>query len=245
MPNQLNPIHGSDLADLANASLGGYQNALDQNLLYSFLNEGKNEIWMILKELKVNYFGQVSQNTDSTQDNYFGPMNTGSRQYTLPVDYHEMKFIEVEDVGFEETHFEYRPISHPDWQAARRDDTNQQNDNDTTADDSVYYWDVFGKDQLLIAQYPRFAFHATLFYIRIIPDFNADDIIDEVLYPFSQKIAEYATKKAMMALQDQPMTAIWVEQFKQSVIRIVESASLRQSSDPIFVSDYLGTTIED
>jgi hypothetical protein len=48
--SSLNPVHGTDLADLVNAGLGGYQNAVDQALLYSFLNEGKNEVWMILKE---------------------------------------------------------------------------------------------------------------------------------------------------------------------------------------------------
>ena len=238
-------IHGSDLADLVNASLGGYQNALDQALLYSYLNEGKNMVWMILKELKVNYFGQTSQSTDNTQLNYFGPLATNSRQYTLPGDFHEMRFLEVEDVGWEDTRIEYRPISHPDWQDARRSNTNVDNDADLTLGDNVIYYDILGKNQLILAQYPQFPFHVTLIYIRIIPDFGADDVVDEILYPFSQKIAEYATKKAMLALQDEPMTDEWTKQWRDSVIMMTESASLRQSSDPLFVASFYGWSIED
>lgn len=240
----LQTITGQDVASLITKSLGGYANAVDQDFLYSALNEGKNEIWMILKELKVNYFAVSSQNTDSNADYYFPQLSQSSRQYTLPIDFSEMRFLEVLDVGYEDIRFEYRPFSSVDYQEARRGSTNEPTGSGSAASRAVYYWDIIGKNQLVLAQYPEINFNLIIWYVRIIPDVDAGDALDEVLYPYVQKIAEYATQKLTLALQDQVLTQEWRDQFKASVVRLAQAAGSRQSANPVFVIDYEGYPIE-
>ena len=240
----VNPIHGSDLALLANSALAGYQNAVDQELIYSFLNEGKNEIWMALKEEKANYFVVQSQNTNSSNDFFFPKLSQTAREYDLPSDFHEMRLVEVNDVGFEDVRFEWRSMSSIDFQEARRGSTNQPSGSGSAATRAVYYWDVVGKKRFVLAQFPEIPFNFTFWYVRIIPDFGPDDAVDEILYPFSQKISEFAVQKITLALQDQGLSEEWRKQFRESIVRIASSAAPRQSANPIFVSDFVGYTIE-
>ena len=238
------PIHGRDLADLMNNQLGGYQGALDDAMVFSFLNEGKNEVWGILKTLGQNYFGTSSQSTDTTQDSYFGPLDVTKREYNLPNDCREVRFLEVTDVGYEDTRFEYRPLSSTDFIDARRANTNNILNADTTIAQDVYYYTIVGKKTLMFAQFPQIAFHVTIWYNRILPDFDADAIVDEILYPFVQKITEYAVKKATLTLQDLPLSEAWRETWRESVQRIASTADPRDSSGPLFVDDYMGYSIE-
>lgn len=235
-------IYGSDLANLVNLSLGGYQNAIDGTLMFSVLNEAKNELWMKLKEEKVNYFGVQSQNTQPTAPFYFPPLTTNARAFPLPSDFHEMRLLEVTDVGYEGTIFEWRSMSSVDFQTSRRASTNNPAPDTTTG--YTYYWDVVGANTLVLAQFPAIPFNLIIWYIRFLPDFTAEDLLQEILYPYIQKLAEYATMKLMLALQDLPLNEEWRKQWRESLISVESSAAARQSSSPVFVTDFLGYPIE-
>lgn len=232
-------VKGQYLIDLANSLLGGYQNGVNSDVLLSLLNEGKNEVWMILKSLRADWFITSSQATDSTQNNYFGPMSTSVREYTLPNDFQEMKFLECLDVGYEDVAFVYRDMASAQWKEARRSSTNAPGGSQANLE---YHYDIVGKNQLVLAEYPEFNFQKVkLWYVRIIPDFDAGDLIDEIVYPYANKIAFYASKLAMLPLQDQPMYAAWKEEWKESIVRIASSADPRQISDTVYVDAWDGT----
>jgi len=240
MPPAIPQVKGQYLVDLANGLLGGYQNAVSSDVLLSFLNEGKNEVWMILKSLRADWFIQASQNNDSTANNYFGPMSTLIREYALPNDFQEMKYIECLDFGFEDVAFVYRDMASSVFKDLRRSSTNQPSGSQANLQ---YHYDIVGKNQLVLAEYPEANFqNVKLWYVRIIPDFGANDVIDEIVYPYANKIAFYAAKLAMLPLQDQPMYAAWKEEWKESVVRIASSADPRQISDTVYVDAWDGTS---
>lgn len=230
-------MNGQDLINEANARLAGYQNGVDAGALLSYLNEGKDEVWALLKELNEEYFVTSSQGTDSTLTNYFPTMSTTSRQYTLPCDLREIKFIEVSTPGFTEVIFEYRDITDEEFRNARRDATTL---NQLLVGPCTVFYTIVGKDQMLLAQYLPANLNITLWYVRSIPDFEADQDVDEVLFPYVKKVATYAAKKAMAGLQDPGQWSVWVAEWKQDCVTLQNSAAERNAADPIFVDDFCG-----
>lgn len=235
-PTAETAVSGQDLFDMANQRLLGYQNAVKAEALLSYLNEGKDEIWAILKNLQEEYFMQQTQSTDASQLNFFPQMATNQRQYTLPQDFREIWYIEVETPGFEQMIFTYKDINDNDFREARR----AANVDSTLSPSVEYFYTIFGKDQLLIAQFPETAFTVTIFYTRNILDFQLDDPIAEILLPYSKKIADYAVKKAMLGLQDQEQFNVWRQEWRDDITMIASSASPRNQADPVFVKDFLG-----
>lgn len=231
-------VNGQTLVDLANAFLGGYQNAVDEGVLLTLLNEGKNEVWMILKSLRADWFMQSSQNTDSNLANFFAPLNSAKREFPLPSDYHEMKFIEVLDAGFEDVEFIYRDMATSEWKEQRRANTNQAPNSTANLQ---YHYDIVGKNTMILAEYPQIGFNAKLWYVRMVPDFSIDDPVDEIVYPYGSKIAMYATKLLMLTNQDTQMWTAWKEEWKEAVQRIAMSASPRQIADTVYVESWDGT----
>jgi len=230
---------GQALIDLTNGFLAGYQNAVDSGMLLKLLNEGKNEVWMILKTLRQDWFIQSTQNTDATVNNFFGPLSTTVREYPLPADFHEMKFIEVLDVGFEDCAFIARDMASAQFKELRRSSTNQPAGTQANLE---YHYDIVGKGTFILAEYPEINFqNVRLWYVRMVPDFGPNDKIDEVVYPYSTKIAMYAAKLAMLPLQDQPMYESWTKEWKEAVMRIATSASPRQIADTVYVDAWDGT----
>lgn len=232
---------GQDLYDEAERRLLGYGNALDEDTLLSYLNEGKDAVWGVLKSLDQDYFLQTSQYSDNTQNNYFGPLSTTVRQYTLMPDFMEYRGVEVVPgmpSGFEQTVFRYLDIADPDWKSSRRSANVQQG---TTARID-YFFTIFAKNQLLFAQFPEVAFQLQWFYVRKIPDFQLSDStdLDEVILPYTRKIADFAVKKAMLGLQDQDQFQVWRTEWKDDIVEIATGSSPRNEGDPVFVSDFLG-----
>lgn len=240
MPTPALPtVKGQTLINLANTFVGGYENAVDSSSMLRLLNEGKNEVWMILKSLRADWFIKSSQNQDSTQNDFFGPMAMNTREYTLPVDFQEMKFIEVLDVGFEDVAFVYRDMASAQWKELRRSSTNQPSGTQANLE---YHYDIVGKRTLILAENPEANFqNVKLWYVRIIPDFGANDTIDEIIYPYVSKIAIYAAKTMMLPLQDEPMYDAWLKEWKEAVMRIAGSADPRQISDTVYVDAWDGT----
>src|SRR5690349_20818306 len=109
-------ITGQDLLDQVNGKVGAYANVLDSENVMKFINEGKDAVWSILKNLDDDYFNTSSQATDNTQNNYFATLVLGQRQYTLPADFKEIRFIEASaPSGYGDTKFIYKPMSDPIW----------------------------------------------------------------------------------------------------------------------------------
>lgn len=238
---------GQDLIDGTNSRLSGYQNAVDSDGLLSFLNEAKDEVWAVLKNLHTEYFETSTQNTTPSATNFFPLASDGSslpnntlqptvRQYKLPGDLREIKFIEVISKGYEQVVFTYRGIDSDDFRTARR----SSNVDSTLTPSIEYFYTISGKDQFVMAQYPEYPFQITLWYVRSLIDFTATDTIDEILFPYSKKMMDYAVKKAMLSLQDPGQFDRWTMQWKEDLKMIETSASPRNQADAEYVQDFLG-----
>lgn len=231
MPN--NPINGQDLIDLTNARLAGYANAVSQDDLLGFLCQAKDQVWGILKEQDEEYFLTFSQATTSTNPYYFAPLNTTTREYDLPDDFQEIKFIEVLTQGFADLKFVYRDATQEDFRSARRG-ANANNTPLSNPDTMLYT--IIGKGKFVLADYPPATLNLQLWYTRLIPDFEAADTIDEILFPFSKLLADFAAKRIMLATQDPTQFAAWSEAWREDVIAIAQGSGPRNQSDPTFVS---------
>src|ERR1700720_4171105 len=86
-PGSFAELRGSDIVAMVQDRLGGYANALNENVILDVINEGKDEVWSILKNLNENYFQSSTRYDDATQTNYFGPITPKEREYALPVDF--------------------------------------------------------------------------------------------------------------------------------------------------------------
>lgn len=234
-------VTGQTLIDLSMAFLGGYSNAIDPNVLLQMLNEGKNEVWAVLKGLRSDYFIRSTSyaQTDQNATNYFGPMSTSVREYTLPADFQEMKFIEVLDPGYEDTEFIYRDMSSAEWRELRRSATNQNGQNQ---DELQFHYDIVGQNTFIMAEYPAYAYQKpVIWYVRRLTDFEPADTLDQILYPFTSKISLYAAKMCMLTVQDQPMWQVWRDEWLSGVRTVAASAGPRQISDPQFVDSWDGS----
>lgn len=231
---------GQDLIDLANDLMAGYQNGVDSRALLSYLNMGKDEVWALIKTLKDEFFQKVSQSTDSTADFYFPPLTPGVREYTLPSDLHSIDFIECLTANYTSAKFVYRKPTDPDFRAARMAATA---DPTSTAQPNVFLYTIVGKDQFMLADYVPTTLTISLWYTRSLADFEASDEIDEIVFPFGKKIAEFAVKYAMLGLQDQAQFAAWKGEWRDSVIGLMQGAAPRNESDPTFVADFYGEDI--
>ena len=240
-------LTGQDLIDGTNSRLAGYQNAIDSDGLLSFLNEAKDEVWALLKNLHTEYFETSTQNTDSTQLNFFpldqngntlphNTFQTNVRQYTLPSDFREIKFIEETLKGFEQTVYTYQGIDSDNFRTARR----SANVDPTLTPTVEYFYTISGKNQFVLAQFPEAPFIPVIWYVRALPDFQATDTIDQILFPYSKKMQDYAVKKAMLSLQDPAQFQAWQVQWRESLHTLETSASPRNQADPEYVQDFLG-----
>lgn len=238
---------GQDLVNMANDRLAGLSNGVADSALVDYLNEGKDEVWSVLKNLNDDYFTTSTQNTDSTQTNYFprdingnplanGELNTTTRSYLLPTDFREIKFIEVTTKGFEQTIFTYRNINEEDFKTARRSASV-----DPTLTPTVeYFYTILGANRFELAQYPESSFALTIWYVQTIPDFEVADTISSIVLPYSKKIVDYAVKKAMIGMQDPGQFALWVNEWKEDVKTVASTAAPRNQADAQFVEDFLG-----
>jgi hypothetical protein len=230
---------GQALIDLTNDLLGGYANGVDSRALLSFLNMAKDEIWAVTKELHEEYFQVFSQSSNPSGDFYFPALSTTTRSYTLPADLRSIEFIECTTPQYQGVDFKYAKINSPEFREERQR-SNALNGPDPNTNVDAYYYTIAGKNQFVMASYPAQNLSITLWYTRALPDFEAGDTVDEILFPFSKKLAEYAAKKAMIGVQDPGMFAVWVKEWKDSLINCVQSEGARNDADPQFVQDFFG-----
>ena len=231
------PVYdGKYLVDLAAAKLGGYANAIDPNLLLLLVNEGKDEVWAILKDLRADYFEKSSQYSSPSDDDYFGPFSSTTREYNLPADFHEMKFIEAVTSGHEIDLFRHRDMATQEFGDARRGATMGAG----FFSSSVYHYDIIGKRTMILAEYPEQGLQVRIWYVRWIPDLEMDTVLDEVLHPYAKRITDYAVKKVMLTDGEAQLWQAWKDEWTESVKRLEKSAGPRQIAEPVFVEDFIG-----
>ena len=229
---------GQDLFNLAYANLGGLSNAVSSDQLLAYLNRGKDAVWAILKANNDEYFLAMSQSTDSSADSYFGPLATDTREYTLPDDLREIKFIECLTSNYTDSEWVYKNATDPEFRATRRAATG--NPSSTFNASTQFFYTIVDKDQFVMASYPPAAVVLTLWYIRALPDFEMSDTVDEILFPFNKLIAEYAAKRATLGTQDQAQFTAWSAEWKQSVIEAAQGSGPRNEADATFAIDFTG-----
>src|ERR1017187_383360 len=232
-------VTGQTLIDIANDLLAGYQNGVDSRALLTYLNLAKDEVWGVTKELHDEYFQVFSQSTNPTADYYFAPLTTSVRNYTLPADLRSIEFIECTTPGFQGTTFSYAKLNTPQFRQERQA-SNEANAPDPNNNVTEYLYSIAGKNQFVLAAYPAAPMTLILWYTRALPDFEAQDTLDEILFPFSKKLAEFAAKRAMCGVQDAGQFGIWKAEWRDSLINLVQSSGSRNDADPQFVTAYEG-----
>lgn len=231
-------ITGQYLIDLTNDLLGGYQGSVDSRALMSYINQAKDEIWTVIKELKDEYFQVFSQSTSPTSDYYFPPLTTNNREYTLPEDLRSIEFIEVVTPGYTDIEFKYRKLNSKDFREARKEANTLGGSQPTNNVDEMIY-SIAGQDQFVLASYPPADITITLWYTRALPDYEMSDVISEILCPYSKKIAEYAARRVMMA-SDLTAFTVWTATWKESLINLDQAAAQRNDSDAEFAEEFWG-----
>jgi hypothetical protein len=252
-------LTGSDIVKMVQDRLGGYANALNEDVILDVVNEGKDEIWTILKNLNENYFQASSRYDDPTQTNYFGPINPQEREYALPKDFRAIRFIECVTSGFADVTFVRRAMTSPTFREARR----AANELSNVAGVNVYWYDIAEQDvgtplvdtevgtdksgatakggfEIVLAQYPETTLQIVLWYLRALPDMEADTVIDNILFPYSKKIANFAVEKCMKILQDLQMSAAWLQSWRQDITTVAQSGGKIDQADAQFVTDFTG-----
>lgn len=231
-------LSGQNLLDSLRIRMGGLSNAFTTDQYFSFLNEGKDEVWAIVRSLELDYFADSSQPTDNTKDDFFLQLSTTVREYDLPTNLREVRFIECTTQDFQDREFTYRDISHPDFKRIRRESDALGSNSGVNAFTDHYIYTIFGT-QLILAQFPEANLNITIWYIKAIDDISVDDF-PEILFPFNKKIVDYAAKKATLAAQNLEMEAAWKDDWAESIRLLAISAGQRQAADPQFIADYFG-----
>lgn len=248
-------LRGSDLIRMVQRRLGGYANAYDNDVILDVINEGKDKVWSILKSLSSNYFQASTQFSDVTSTNYFGPLTGTQREYKLPDDFRAIRFIEVVTTGYEDVEFLMSNMTTPEWKAARRASNQLKNSNGV----AKYYYDIAEADQgekltdpvtspatapggfeMVLAQFPETPLQLVVWYLRALPDIEADTILDQIVSPYSKYIANFAVEKCMKIVQDLQMSSSWLQSWRDDVITVAQSGGQINQADPTFVTDFLG-----
>jgi len=299
---------GIQLLNMINNRLLGYQGVATDRQLLEYAQEAKDEVWVVLKALQRDYFGEESQWLDPSQLNYFPTLTPSLREYTLPANFKSIRFIEPLQQGYEQIVFRFVEIDSPEFQSARRAANVDQSLSPTVE----YWYTVYGRDRFIMAVYPEANMNIKLYYIRSLMDivayrdgtittsmgsmiatlnsttytiaqmndmvgadltinnvdfgtiasvnpatqvltlttnapstqtaqkYTIDETLDQLVDPFTEKIADYAVKKILLAAQDQAQWSAWKSEWDRDVLALQTSASSRNDADAEFVQDFTG-----
>lgn len=227
------------LIDMTNRRLSGYQNAVSSDQVLDSINDGVAEVWAILKSFNQEYFGHMSQSTDPTALDYFPNLVVNQREYTLPADFREINYIECTTQSYTQMRFEYKT---PQDQSFRDERSlgDQLPGNSIPGQALGMAFTIVGKNTLVFAQYPPTTLAVTLWYIRSLPVYEADDTLDEILAPYYNKIADWACKKSYLEVQDMGQWQAWTQEWKSGVQTLAAGASPRNQANASFVEDFCG-----
>ena len=230
---------GQTLLDAVRLDLGAYANAFTEDQLLYFINRGADETWAVIRSLDLDYFGDSSQTSDAGEEDYFATITPAAREYPLPPNCREPRFIECLTSGFEDRRFIYRKFEDPIFQAARRISTaTGASATDLASQLGEYYYTILGI-KFILAQYPETTLDLKIWYIKANDSISVESF-PQILSPFASAIADYATERAVKSTQNVALDADWMQTWKATIQTLALSAGPRTSTDPIFVSDYLG-----
>lgn len=235
------PTSGQAIVDAIRIDLGPLANAFTVDQLLYFANRGVQQVWMALRSMDQDYFGDASQSLAPKDENYFATLSTSSREYPLPANCREPRFIEVLSVGFEDRTIVYKKFEDPVFQASRRQSTANGPGGGQNSGGMIgeYYYTILGT-KLILAQYPEAALQVKIWYVKAI-DVITIEASPEILDPFTQFISDYAVERAVKSTRNLEIDSDWMETWKNDVLAMATSAGERTSTDPIFISDYLGS----
>src|SRR3990167_4433232 len=156
--------------NLDEASAGFFSEAQ----LLRYLNRAKNRVWREVRKLKEDFFLIQRTSTDGALT-ILGESSTasafatvaGTRNYTLPPDFVEMKIIEVTTAGYEYVRFQHSDLARPEHRATRRL-------TDPYAP-SVFLCDYIGSVTMAIAPLSNTALDLRISYIRRLADPGGTD----------------------------------------------------------------------
>ncbi len=234
----LQSLTGQQLVKIVQSKLGGYGNAVSPQTILMHLNEAKDEVWAVMKSLNDQNFVLFTQSSDAGLMNYFGKVVPGTREYNLPSDLKEVKFIEViSPTDQADVRFSYRKMTHPDWAATRR----AANMDSTTNPINEYVYSIVGSNPqtFALANYPALTYDLRIWYVRGLADFTLVSGPSEIVPPYDRKITDFAVKRVLLAAEPK-LFEVWKSEWRDTVIMIAESSGPKNMADPVFVADFEG-----
>ena len=217
----------------------GFKNAFSEPQKIGRINKGKNELWKVLKQLKEGYFMQESTTT-SAQDNTFAALAADTREYDLPKDLAELRFIEVTGpAGYEEWVFQKMAMNSPSFRAVRVSTTAAGVGSDNLAPAGNILYDIIGpnnlgRQRIVLASFPPIALVLKLWYTRVVPDFTTTKVATEFLAtflaPYLSSILTYASK-SLLRLEDAGIAKEWEKDWREDLRRTVAASSDRSEAD--------------
>lgn len=229
---------GQELVKIVKDKLAGYGNAASPQTILMHLNEAKDEVWAVIKSLNDQNFVVFTQDQDNGLQNYFPQLAIGTREYDLPSDLKEIKFLEVitpKDQA--DVKFSYRKMNHPEFTTARR----SANMDSTTDIINEYVYTIAGTNpqQLIMGNYPAMAMSLRIWYVRGIPDFTLTSLVNDIVAPYDRKMTDFAVKRVLLGA-DLKAFETWKSEWRDSLIMITESSAPRNQADAVYVTDFEG-----
>ncbi len=224
----------------------GFKGAFSEDQKINRINKGKNELWKVLKQLKEGYFMEESALSGGA-DNEFPALTTSDREYNLPKDLAELRFIEVTDpAAYREWSFEKIGMNSPRWREARLSSTLTGAGNASRLGAGNVLFDIVGPDnagrqRMILASYLPVAMSLKLWYTRAVPDFTIPKTGAETLItflaPYIAPILTYATK-SLLRLEDAGIAKEWEKDWFEDLRRTVSASSDRSEADIEVVEDF-------
>ena len=174
-------------------------------------------------------------------------MTISDREYDLPKDLAELRFIEVTGpVGFEEWVFEKKAMNSNSFRAVRISTTAAGSSTDSLASAGTLLYDIIGpnstgRQRIVLASFPPAALVLKLWYTRTVPDFTVPKTDAETLVTFLQPyigiILTYAAK-SLLRLEDAGIAKEWEKDWREDLRRTVAASSDRSEADPEVVEEF-------
>jgi hypothetical protein len=174
-------------------------------------------------------------------------MATGIREYDLPKDLAELRFIEVTGpTGYKEWTFEKMGMNSPSYRAIRVSTTAAGSGQDSLAPVGTILYDILGpnnlgRQRMVLASFPPAALVLKLWYTRAVPDFSIPKDITEFLAtflaPYLSSIISYASK-SLLRLEDTGIAKEWEKDWREDLRRTVSAAADRSEADPEVVEEF-------
>lgn len=205
--------------------------------LNRYINRAKDRVWNRVKSLNEDYFAVTRRSTDGSLtilgETYSAAsfaIAAGTRDYTLPPDFAEMRLIRCITTGFEDIRFIYRDLSAP---AMRRMLEVVEN-----LDPGDFYFDAIAEPPVMrIAPLSNTALDLEITYIAALADLSSDSDRLTLPNPLYIAVEDYAIARALK--QDRNPDAAAHEASGDKIIAEMFGAHHRQTQDTETAVGYL------